>query len=632
MTYLKDKSVTPVQLVKDCEADAQRYWRGLHESMSEDLSFWDGEHYDQDADPHNRDRRQLLFVGQETFNVVRHKSAQVTSAPRSVEARPVDEETDAETAEIAVSIVEWETNHPQKMFDDCLDIAVTGALAAKMWGVIVEFDPDEGEWGEILFSSQDMRRVMWEPGFHSPHNLKCGWLLIKRRIPIPTIRSMKGWSKSVAAKVHPDSPTPNELASPTDPIFERGQRGVATEDDGCAEVWFYYCKDRSKHAKDAEYKPLPETERYMACQSCGWKSATQEQMPEPLPDLDEFDPALGVGGCPECGQPITRIDAAAKVQEALSYPKGQRLIIIAPNASVDDPLYDGGWPVPCRSFPIMVLSAYLHPTKPAGHSDTSLNWSAQLGVDILTTVAVQRILEARNYYMLPDAGVNDFQGNRFEFRDDQFNIMYYRDEFAPNGVQMLQGSTLDPSWQGVWGNLRDILLSHQGISDLGLTESSSKDIAARTVEQLNQMGEIPVEHLKRRVNRELGRFYGIVWDYIRHTYTAERLARLRMEGMDVVIQLSGDELPNFDFVLADNPPFTGLDEKKSQAVEKMMQLAVQAPDWMDIWAEANDVPRSIQRKFQKKREELQMQAQQMAMMAGPQGPPPEGVAGAVPAQ
>jgi hypothetical protein len=293
----------------------------------------------------------------------------------------------------------------------------------------------------------------------------------------------------------------------------------------------------------------------------------------------------------------------------------------------DKPLVDGNWPIPgARSFPGLFLTAYSKPGRVVGPSDTYLMWDQQLASDQLRTAALQRVLEHRNYWVLPRNGIVDYRGQRFMFRDDQFNVMFRdaaKGEMGDLNVQPINATGLDPQWSTAFGAVQQALTQYRGVADIGLTPDNSKNIAASTVEQLTAQGEIPVEHFNRRKNRALGKFYGVVWDYVRATYTPQRLARLNIEGTEILAQIEGDDLPNYDFVISDTPPFTGIEKQKADAAQQLLQMAKQLPPAMlEIYAEATSIPASITRKILKAMEE--MAAQQAAM--GPpmdEGIPPE---------
>jgi hypothetical protein len=73
-----------------------------------------------------------------------------------------------------------------------------------------------------------------------------------------------------------------------------------------------------------------------------------------------------------------------------------------------------------------------------------------------------------------------------------------------------------------------------------------------------------------------------------------------------VARLWGDELPNFDYVIEDTPDFTGLEQARSEAFNGLMQAYQQAIasgldplGVVEVYAEVNNLPRSIQRKMEK---------------------------------
>jgi hypothetical protein len=258
-----------------------------------------------------------------------------------------------------------------------------------------------------------------------------------------------------------------------------------------------------------------------------------------------------------------------------------------------------------------------------GQSDTTLNWDAQIASDQLLTMAFDRIMSHQTYYLMPSVGINDAAGKRFEFRDDQFNVMFADmsdvNRPAPK-VDLVQGASLDRAWNSYWGAVQQTLLGPQGTNDMGLTQENSKNIAASTVAQLDRIGNIPVEHFIRRKNQALGKAYGVHWDYLRFTYTSRRLARLQLGDEQVVERLRGDDLPNFDFVVTEAPTFTGLEKARQEAGQVLIEIAETRPQWLDIIAEINHFPTSIVRKVKRQIQAQQKAAKQAAMM-GPQVPP-----------
>lgn len=620
---------TQAQRVRDLYQDHIGFWKTYRDAMDNEENFLAGERYEDDHGSYNRDRRLTQIRGQEIQDTIRHVVAKVTERPRSVEARPIDEDQDPDTAEVAASLIEWELSNPWKGFEDCFEAAVTACREKRLGIVWMDWEPSCGAFGEILYRYADGRRFMWDEAY-DPHHPLCGWLLEERRLPVEWIK--QNFKDADWVQADRDAFTESGEFKPGIPIL-RGAGGErlprsGTFKDGRATLWFCWYKRDPEYGgvvkQATEYQALPkEGDRFMACVSgCGYRSQTQDELQaagtEALPSMLEQ-------GCPTCGGDLERVDAIAP-ELAAPIPPGRKLVILAPFSPAPDDrtLYEGDWPIAtARSFPGLFLTAYIKPGLPMGPSDTALMWDQQVACDQLRTMGLQRVFEHRNYWEMPWVGIKDYKGQRFNFREDQFNVMYRDNSVAmgPSDVRLHSGTGLDPAWSLVFGISQAALTQYRGVTDLGLTQESTKNIAASTVAQLNQMGEIPTAHFNRRKNRELGKFYGVVWDYIRATYTAERLKRLRIDGSDLLMPLAGDEMPNFDFVIADTPEYTGLEKARADAFQLLLQIALnpQTAPFLDLFAELNNLPRSIVRKLEKRMKEQQAEAEAMP----PTGPNPE---------
>jgi hypothetical protein len=79
----------------------------------------------------------------------------------------------------------------------------------------------------------------------------------------------------------------------------------------------------------------------------------------------------------------------------------------------------------------------------------------------------------------------------------------------------------------------------------------------------------------------------------------------------------GDDLPNYDFVIGDSMPWSGIDKDRSEGFQQGLQMAQQyGPDILEPWGQFNEIPRSVIRSLQKIF--TQMQEQQAAPV-----PPPD---------
>lgn len=605
--------------------------------MTELEKFLAGERYEIDNGPQNRDRRLTQIRGMETTDTIRHIVGEMTAKARSVEARGVDQDTDQDQAEIEAALVEQELANPWKGYNARRYEALMSAREKRLGVVWMDWDPECGPYGEILYSFQDPRRIMWDPAF-DPHHPLCPLLFRSRRIDVELARKTY---KAPWLQPDRESFDKNGKVRPGVPLL-RGMNGEYTtaldyQDDNNVTLWeFWYKNDKTTYKRDKAGSEVPFDSpdmNYMACTSgCGYRSPNQGEVADmaeaQAPQADPFQEQLvsaylandgelpeEMPGCPKCAAEgmdgtLERVEATGQSEEVLAYSRGKRLLIMAPcSPGPDDkPLYDGKWPVPTvRSFPAFFCYAYVKPGEPVGPCDVDLMWDQQIACDNLRTIMLQRVFEHRNYWIMPKNGITDFRGFRFEHREDQYNVMF-RDSSLQydTRVEQIDGTGVDPNAINVFNVMQASLTQYRGVADFGFTPENTKDIAASTVAQLTQQGNIPTADAKRRMNEEESKFYGCVSDYIHATYTPDRIARLNIDGVDIAARMWGQDLYNYDFVVEETPDFTGLEKARSEAWQALMQTYQQAvtlgldPSMMiEIYAQVNNLPKSIVRKFEK---------------------------------
>lgn len=645
---MTDDSRSTCQQVRDLREGALPYWRNLQGAITRERAFLDGQRYERDLGNYNLDRRNVQFRGQQISNTGRLQTAQATAAPRSIEALPVDRFTDPDDAEIAVSVLEWETGQPWKGFDDTLEAVIQDCMDARVGCAMLDFDPEYGTMGgECFVRWVDPNLVMFTERHLDPHMPGVWWFQEVRRMRLADVQAMgklKGKARwnvkglvadaSAYSYAHPDAISIQDCAE---------RLGVPGESVDHDHIWMLFCwyKDmRDTYKRIADEQEIPADERYMGCDNpeCSYRSDTQGMLKEAgkiegeLPS--DMDP------CPICGAHMTRRDIRSTEEDVLVYPKGRKLVIqpLLQQLADDEPCYEDAWPIAsARSFPVLWISRYVKGGRPMSDSDTTRNWDAQVASDQMLTMAFGRVTRHQTYYGIPSRGITvPGAGNkRYEMRDDDHNIFIVDQSDADRptpAIQVVQGASLDPAWGQTWDRIQQVLTGFSGTNDFGLTPQSSKQIAAATVQQLDQIGNIPVEHFIRRKNRALSKFYGVYWDYVRATYSARRLARLKIGDEFIVNRLRGDDLPNFDFMVTESPPFSGLEKARTDAFGAMLQIIPQAqsvgmaPDvLMDIFAKVHRLPPSIVRDFKRafaaQRQQAEAQMQQQAAMGGPEIPP-----------
>jgi hypothetical protein len=620
-----------------------KVWQPYRDAMDQEEAWLDGERYQVDDGAYNRDRRRIQIRGQETQDTTRHIVAKCTERERLVTPRPTDRDSDPDEGEAVAALVRWELENPQKGFDREVYAALTDACEKRAGCVWMDWDVDQLPFGELCYSRTDFRRLMYSPEWH-PHHYKCDILVREKRLHVDQARETYGkdW-------LEPDKGfrTRGGTLRPGVPLIQGttgNYLGVGQSyDDDCTTIWEFWWKndrtpkDKPKKGQDLGLAPK---DRYLLClgipgqtEGCGYRSPTQAQLssmgkPQTLPPYLEQ-------ACPQCQGDLERVDAKALDAYERAYKNGRRLVVLAPfsPAPDDEPVADGGWPIPTlRSFPGLFFFRYVKGGRPMGPSDTALMWDQQAASDNLRTMAAQRVFEHRAYYVLPRKGAFDYRNRAFTFREDQFNHIYMDREYGPNAIQMVQGSGLDPQFSVAFNICQQALTQYRPGADLGPVEDrqNKSGVALQTEAAI---GEVPVADFQRRCNGEYGMFYGNVWDGLRYTLTPEKAARLKIDGIDLVMNLLGDDLPGYDFSIENMPEFSGLVESKDKYFQGMMnayqqaiQLQLNPQLAVEAYAEINNAPRSVLKKFEQmisdqEQTAFQQLQQLKAQMAGPMGPP-----------
>lgn len=636
-----DQPQSPCQQVRKLYENHVGIWAKYWDAMERESRFLDGDRYLPDHGSEGKDRRLTQIRGQETQDTIRHVTADSTSRPSSIEARIVSDDAESMTdeeidmlAEVDQELVNRLLSDPWKGFDDLEYEAVQSAREMRLGTVWMDWEPTIGNGGDILFRYIHPTRQMWQPPYKDPHHPMCRWFLEKARVDVDWLHARYPGSEWVRPDIERlDEGDRVEKGVPL--ISVGGNHSLsptAGVKDNKAEIWFcWYKYDPTMAEKDTgrDLSIAPE-DQYMACaDGCGYRSPTQSVLSE-QDKIEEGLPDMIDGGCPDCGGNLVRVETKAETENAHAFTKGRRLVIISPfnKGPEDKPIYDGDWPIPeVRSFPGYFIQSYVKPGRPIGPSDVFYMWDQQVASDNLRTIAVQRVFEHRTYWELAAAGPVDRNGARFTFRDDQRNVIY-RDanKMSQDGrpaVQAHNSTGLDTSgWQLAFQAAQQALTQYRPGADFGLTPESSKDIPVGTLQQIQQVGNIPISDFIRRKNRAKSKFLGCVSDYLHATVTPEKLSRMNIEGVDIVAGLWGDALPAFEYVVEETPPFSGLEKARADAfnslfdaVGKAAQLGLPPDEVIDVAADVQQLPRSTVRKFKRI-----LQAAQEPPPGAPPGP------------
>lgn len=580
--------------VKNLITRAERWWESRHRAMTDKVEFLlDGKHYRDDSEELSRDSEDIRWIGQESFHVHRHEVGTLTSTPTDLTAHVVDDDMDPAMAEVlgerVVAILEAEMDDPWKGWLDFDDDIASCASAASI-GVGTLDVIEHGARVEAYPRFLDPRNYMRDPTVKSVHSPRCRWVILRDSITKDEgIR--RGFNKKLVESLAPDggfSAGHFQLKEKeTHAVARTGQRSnVAEEWSEDDEFTVYYVYERKPSDKrdrpvPGTLKEWPDSQRFMACE-CGWRS-------DPQGDSTVYPEN---GTCPECGEVTSRIDGLEETETVLAYPDG-KLSVWAPWTGTEKPLYEGPWPVPCRSYPFFEIVRHRHPFKPYGPSLADLNWWNQTFTDMVMRLIGERMIQSAPFWVAPLDGLEDAAGEPWRFSTDNGWAAFYSGSARPD-IHMLEGVGVPPAFSSVYTMARNALVSHTGIADFGMDPQASRNIPATSAALQVQQQEIPQAHYLRRFQREKARFVGILWDYLRHIDQRERPMRYRnQQGQEVVEKMRPADFPNFEFNLTTTPDFSAMDKAKQEGLQTLLGIGQQfGPDAVDLFAQVYKLPPS----------------------------------------
>lgn len=612
------------KLWKDRWLRAKEFYRPWHDQSRKELAFaLKLKHYV--ADPGNAPDAlgRVAFKGRELFSKIRRMVADVTAAPLYIECQPVNPaDDDPRTAEDAKFALEHDVRNPDKGFDTFVERLVLGAIAARGWFMAVDYHAECGPYGEILFRTGPLSRLMWDPSVQDPWDPRCRWII--EEVPEMEVSEAKEAWKGFA-KLNPDGPPPGESDdfSYSDEAG-RVRRAASVEessykpDSGTAVIlkcWSRHDGTRKKALPESE--ELPEHAQYMACTAdgCGFKSDPQAGLPE------------WGGPCPECLDgsgdlnPLYRVTHETVDRELLAFKQGRRFEVIAPSQDLVG--HDGSWPHDLRNWPYMVLTRYEHPLDPIGISETALDGNQQVILNALMQRSWQQAVTSPNILAIRGR-LEAADGSDFQITDEPWLLAYWSQADGQNGrIEQFKADGIAASTVQVWNLIQNNFRADVGTGDVGVAPDQSKDIPVGTINALVESGSIPTDHLIRRLRSGLSRLFGVVHDLQRATWTVERWVRLTgAEGVESWKRMSGATLPTADVRVSADPMSKRMDVEDAKAIVQWYQLppAIRRELAPKFGIAPSTVERIEQTEMQLQQQAMEMQA--AAMPGGPMAAPP----------
>jgi hypothetical protein len=547
--------------------------------------------------------------GRQLKKLVKKIAGQILKQKIYLDVRPQDNEAlEPEEAEGAKDVIQWHLYHPTLGYERVRALMVLQAVAARMSAVEVEYDPDIGPFGEIVFTWRDGRSTMWADGHETPHDPRCRWVCIALRMRRSAIEAMEGWkntkdlrgdngylnggrqSKNLAnldLGTSGDSPEVRDIDSEnSDPyvtVVKMWERGV---------------RDTVKREKPGSLVELAKADQYMKCVGCDDRSQTAGQSGE---TLDEF------GVCKQCGSLTERQDAEVVDENVLAYRKGRRFTIFAPYEKREF-VHLKKWPHDTSEIPLIAFQFDPYPGDPVGGSITFDHKTMQSASNMLLRIGLEQMRLAKPYVGMP-TGAMDFRGQVWEFGDWQGLGIYFAPDtpLSERQIQMVQGSGLPNGWTQMDQSLDAKFQSNTGAADISLSSAQSKDIPASTIAQYVEQGDIPIDEATSRLRMDETPAMQALYEIIRDTYTPARWREFQGEdGAYHSALIAADHLPSINVVVTANPETARVELEELQAWSTFAQ---QPPAFREFFAKRLNVPIS-EVKHLEAAERAQMEKQQ----------------------
>lgn len=575
----------------------------VHRWMSEELPFCaDLDQYDDDqGNEKNLDRIQPR--DQAVFHHwVYKRGVALKRAPIHIVCEPVDDTLDPPAAEDMKRALEWELILNRRAgFKRVRREYVGGALMARAWSAAVDYDPERDM---LKYRSVDPRNVAFTPGFLSPHDPDCPVFIEKVRMHIEQARRMPGWKN--AKKLMPDEGEPRTGHGSTSgdaPGTVNFRDGAGVDVDvqetpsfvTIAKIWYRFNPDGALEVE----RTLAPGERTMVCVAgCGYESAPEG--PE-----GEY-PEVAPQSCPTCQADLVRSESRTE--------STRNRLVIMPIAQPwgDEPLYDGDWPVPdCPTFPYLWLVAYDMPHKAVGPSDVSQNWTVALTKNATVRLIWEQAVRAKTVPLIPNLGIEDHNGERYEFLPAQ-DVAFYNADMPPQGASMLHGGRVTGELFQLMEILQGSYHRYEGTSDIAIAPGETKDIPVGTLEQLTETGNVPIDDFVEIMYEAESVFFTVIAYYIRATYGEEKLIRYYNEAGQLMFKrMRAGGMPGVDVAVSAGPT---LDNVKQERVQAFQMLISMPPQYREAFARFARIDPSVLQEISKADKQFMQGDPQMQMM------------------
>lgn len=542
---------------------AVEYYRAANDLYGKMLAFGlDSEHYKREQG-FGRETRRIQPKTQLVFDLLRHKGAWLKTQPLRIEARPRQPMEDLGPAELAKRLLDGVTQDPLRRYKANRSLLIDSALSASRGVMWIEWSP---EAGGIYFCNSDPRLTHVAPGWVHPHDPTCPWVQREQTVDAAFLRRKKKAGWHVPSDLEPDdSPRENAAAGQDATTRNVGEDNGAVPESQVVPRYTilktFFRDDPFDHVRP-ETLPLPRDEWYFL------DDATGDRVPLPL-DVDIFDPAA------QAQFPVNMEGQPYRLVQEEPQPAYKRLCVVSyPNYKGKNGVaWKGDWfdgavnevkgEVP---FPLFWYCSYYHPLRLVGTNDVLLNHTTQLLDNVSMRQAWEQLRQMSALLITAKGALKDSDGNDFLFTDAPVQIAYAEDVLAAAETKFVQGPGINPAIVA----FRDMLEragARVGTGDIAMPSNRSRDVAAATMQALQEMGDMPLRTHKMALDDEESVALTAVLALLRAYMTTPEMLQWTTDSGDVAMaQVRGEDLLPMNVIVGSSPEWKSLNAEDVQAV------------------------------------------------------------------
>jgi hypothetical protein len=575
-------------------ADAYEAYGVTHGLITEELGYvFDLEQYPgQDLgrgsqDPDRIQPIDLMLPNQWRFNTDKIEE----SAPIHINCKPT-ERTDADPTIAAEKVaqmrraLEWTLLYnPVNNYADVRSRYIGGAQAGRLWSARWDWITELGDNGELVPRLVDPRNLMLPRGYLTPHDPLCPALFEIVRMPVNEARRKKGWKGTATLQADDGQFSIAQALSSAkrdtaeSPLYDRASKRSDSRDAGEGWATFLLVWRRFEKTKPDPKVELAPERRTMTCGACGYTTPPQGQVQQvadqagmPFDGFPEIE-----DGCPECVTgALRRQDFRTKSPKELKSEQGKVLEIHCLNGSMENAAYEGPWPCPrARTFPYLWLGAYLFPHRAVSESNVSWGWPVSAARNFTNRVLLEQAHRSRPFTVLPDDGLEDRNGQRFEPGEDGDDFAYATRDFPDSHLQVIQAQPVNAALFQLNEMFSAQFHGTEGNDQINIPAGSTRDIAASSLQLQSDSGNVPINGFVRRLYNAESTWFGVASDYIAHFWRVPRQIPStdpmgETPGGIVWDEIYGPEMPNVDVVVGAGVDTSQLRSEDLQALKEMM--------------------------------------------------------------